>query len=228
MSGRETPYVAVPRSVPTPGGPSRYRTTRSTPVVLPLALRSIVQPQINTVPETLEFGAGRSMKPIGSPGNGNGVGAGVAVAGVGVGVTATGVGVTTIGVGVTAIGVGVTTIGVGVTAIGVGVTTIGVGVTAIGVGVTTIGVGVTTTGVGAAVGVGTGAIAATEKTAAVSVQLYCVVHPGEKRPMLTRYVPVAAALVAAVHPIERLRCSPAPKLWFSKDCWLTAMVPPGS
>src|SRR5437667_62131 len=58
---RPRPYVAVPRSAPVPGGPSRYRTTLSTPGVLPEEFRSMAQPQTTSVPsKTVEFAAGPS------------------------------------------------------------------------------------------------------------------------------------------------------------------------
>src|SRR5438132_12028952 len=63
-------------SVPTPGGPSRYRTTRSTRDVLPVALRSTAQPHRDTVPDTVAFAAGPSNHPAGTWGQGSGVGAG--------------------------------------------------------------------------------------------------------------------------------------------------------
>src|SRR5437867_2211100 len=84
-------------SVPTPGGPSRYRTTRSTPDVLPVALRSTAQPHRVTVPDTVAFAAGPSDHPVGAVGLGRGgvavpvaVGDGVGVA-VGGGVVGDGV-----------------------------------------------------------------------------------------------------------------------------------------
>src|SRR5207245_6689599 len=68
---RPRPYVAVPRSAPVPGGPSRYRTTLSTPGVLPEEFRSMAQPHTTSVPsKTVEFAAGPSTYPIGSEGYG--------------------------------------------------------------------------------------------------------------------------------------------------------------
>src|SRR5258708_3748038 len=67
MSGRLSPYVAAPSTVPWPGPPSRYSVTRSTPVPL-VALRSIAQPTNDTGDRgsITAPSDGTSMLPVGS------------------------------------------------------------------------------------------------------------------------------------------------------------------